>query len=299
MAKTVNLHDVEKPHLLLSVLRAQEQQIATLTRELNDLRARVAAGQIQRVPLTDVDYRAIRDTLEARGRFPINLTGLFGVDTEIPYGTTLPDPTTTPDSTFILIGTNTLNVLDRTKNPPEWIAVGNVPANMMTTDTNQTPDATVVKTWTARQPFNGGLDSGGQIHVTAGGIDVDAGGVNIDLGGLTVAAGDTEIGAELLLSGFASIDNTVSPYTVAAGVLLVAVDTSGGAVTVLLPATVKFFRVIIVVDVTGNASTNNITIDGNTNLISGGLTATVNVDYAGKWIMGTGSDYNIIGTIVP
>ncbi len=48
-----------------------------------------------------------------------------------------------------------------------WVAISAaVPANMMTTDTDQTPGATVKKTWTAQQPFNGGLTSGDNIAGT-------------------------------------------------------------------------------------------------------------------------------------
>jgi hypothetical protein len=53
-----------------------------------------------------------------------------------------------------------------------WEDIGAAaPGNMMTTDSNQVPGATVVKTWTAQQIFNGGLTAAGDISVTAGQFD--------------------------------------------------------------------------------------------------------------------------------
>lgn len=187
-----------------------------------------------------------------------------------------------------------------------WLDIGSaVPGNMMTTDTNQTPGAAVVKTWTAAQVFNGGLTAGAQVKITAGGLDIDAGGANIDggvtvaSGALTVVSGLTDLGGELYLSGVAVIDNTLSPYTVPDGITIVACNTSGGAITVTLPASVDLNRIIIVYDISGNAGANNITIGGGGNNINGAASLVLNVAYSGKWIQGTGSDYNVIGTIVP
>ena len=78
-----------------------------------------------------------------------------------------------------------------------------------------------------------------------------------------------------------SIDHTVSPYTAAYGQTLL-VDTSGGAVTINLPAAVAGGSSIVVMDVGGAAGTNNITLDPNgAETISGEATVEIDQDYKG------------------
>ena len=78
-----------------------------------------------------------------------------------------------------------------------------------------------------------------------------------------------------------SIDHTVSPYTAAYGQTLL-VDTSGGAVTINLPAAVAGGSSIVVLDVGGAAGTNNITLDPNgAETISGEATVEIDQDYKG------------------
>lgn len=168
-----------------------------------------------------------------------------------------------------------------------WQDIGAaVPSNMMTTTTNQTPGATVVKTWTAAQVFNGGLSAAAVVNITAGGLNIDAGGATI--------SGDTNIEDELLLSGVAVIDNTASPYTVADNISIVIVNTSGGAVTVNMPASVKLYRCIAIKDASGNAGANNITISGNGNNIDGAASLTLNINYQSRLIQGSGSDWSVL-----
>jgi hypothetical protein len=78
-----------------------------------------------------------------------------------------------------------------------------------------------------------------------------------------------------------SIDHTVSPYTAAYGQTLL-VDSSGGAVTINLPAAVAGGSSIVVMDVGGAAGTNNITLDPNgAETISGEATVEIDQDYKG------------------
>lgn len=78
-----------------------------------------------------------------------------------------------------------------------------------------------------------------------------------------------------------SIDHTVSPYTAAYGQTLL-VNSSGGAVTVNLPAAVAGGSSIVVMDVGGAAGTNNITLDPNgAETISGEATVEIDQDYKG------------------
>lgn len=77
------------------------------------------------------------------------------------------------------------------------------------------------------------------------------------------------------------IDHTVSPYTAAYGQTLL-VDSSGGAVTINLPAAVAGGSSIVVIDVGGAASTNNITLDPDgAETISGEATVEIDQDYKG------------------
>ena len=78
-----------------------------------------------------------------------------------------------------------------------------------------------------------------------------------------------------------SIDHTASPYTAAYGQTLL-VDTSGGAVTINLPAAVAGGSSIVVLDVGGAAGTNNITLDPDgAETISGEATVEIDQDYKG------------------
>lgn len=78
-----------------------------------------------------------------------------------------------------------------------------------------------------------------------------------------------------------SIDHTVSPYTAVYGQTLL-VNTSGGAVTINLPAAVAGGSSIVVLDVGGAANANNITLDPNgAETISGEATVEIDQDHKG------------------
>jgi hypothetical protein len=296
--------DTSNPRRLEEYLRELERIVAEQARQIDEWKAANVAR------LTTEDLFAIRRALQSGGTAELDLTNLNGViaeptDARLPRVTTAPDPYTTPYDTYVLVGTpDRIYQIDRATNPPtakEIATATTSPANMMTTDTNQTPGATVVKTWTARQVFNGGLDAAAQVHVTAGGIDVDAGGVNIDAGGLTVAAGTSafdgqvDIGAELLLTGATVIGFADSPYTVPATISVLFVNTGGGAITINLTASPVLDRVLIIKDVTGNALLNNITIDADgATTIDGAATVTININYGVYRLIVTGSDWGTI-----
>ncbi len=76
-----------------------------------------------------------------------------------------------------------------------------------------------------------------------------------------------------------SVNNAASPYTVLVGDQFLAVDTSGGAVSILLPNAPTTGRVIYVKDSTGTAAASNITVT-----TVGGA---VNIDGATTFVMNT------------
>jgi hypothetical protein len=268
----------------------------------------------------------IKDALESGGVAELDLTNLPGVTAEnvevrFRIVTSAPDPTSVSYDAYILSsgGSYSLWQIDRGQNPPVAVQIGLTAGHAMLSATHtDTVAAAVVRgdviignstpAWAklAVGAANTVLGSNGTdpswAAVADAALSANVALLNLNpqtFTGEQIFAGTLDISSELEISSVAIIDNTSSPYTVAAGITLVAVNTSGGAVTVKLPATVPLYRVIIVVDVTGNAAANNITIDGNTNNINGAATVVVATNYAGKWIQGTGSDYNIIGTITP
>jgi len=90
-----------------------------------------------------------------------------------------------------------------------------------------------------------------------------------------------------------AINFAASPYTMQTTDYLIAVDSSGGAVSVLLGTPVNG-RYIVIKDETGNAAANNITISGAGVLIDGLSTAVINTNYASLTLYSDGTNYFII-----
>lgn len=65
-----------------------------------------------------------------------------------------------------------------------------------------------------------------------------------------------------------AVNDAASPYTVLGSDYVIAADTSGGAVTITLPASPATGRTVVVVDEGGAAGASNITIGGNGNNIA-------------------------------
>jgi fibronectin-binding autotransporter adhesin len=96
-----------------------------------------------------------------------------------------------------------------------------------------------------------------------------------------------------------SVNNAASPYTVLGTDYFIYVDSSGGAVTVTLPAaTALAGRTFVIRDAAGSAAVNNITIGGGgTNLVGGGAAAATKVlsaAYSGATVYSNGTTWNYV-----
>jgi hypothetical protein len=91
-----------------------------------------------------------------------------------------------------------------------------------------------------------------------------------------------------------------TPYNVVApptnGELFVEVDTVaiGGVSSIVLPAVPSSNSIVNVKDITGSASVNIITIDGNGNLIDGLATLPINSNYGSYRLLWNGSQWRIV-----
>lgn len=98
------------------------------------------------------------------------------------------------------------------------------------------------------------------------------------------------------LDPFTSINAAASPYTVGGTDLDIGVVTSSGAVTINLPLSPATGRRLVIMDASGLAGTNNITIQGNGHNINAASSLVLNTNYAGKMLIYNGAFWNIIPT---
>lgn len=143
-------------------------------------------------------------------------------------------------------------------------------------------------------------NTGGSINMTATENVTDA--IVITASGAASAfqvdagTGSFRIGTGLVVA-VTSVNNAASPYTVLGTDYFISVDTSGGAVTVTLPAaTALAGRTFVIRDTGGAAAVNNITIGGGgTNLVGGGAAAATKVlsaAYSGAIVYSNGATWN-------
>lgn len=143
-------------------------------------------------------------------------------------------------------------------------------------------------------------NTNGSMTLTAGESVTDA--MNITASGaasrVNITAGT---GSIKFASGWVvpvtTVLNAASPYTVLGTDYFISVDTSGGAVTVTLPAaTALAGRTFVIRDTGGAAAASNITINGGgTNLVGGGAAAATKVisaAYAGATVYSNGTTWN-------
>lgn len=94
-----------------------------------------------------------------------------------------------------------------------------------------------------------------------------------------------------------TFDTKTANYTVLAVDLGLFADLSGGIFTITLEASPVDFKEIRIVDIGGDAATNNLTIDGNGNNINGESTYVMNKNFQGGVFIFNGADWNILNNI--
>ncbi len=145
-------------------------------------------------------------------------------------------------------------------------------------------------------------NTNGSMTLTAGESVTDA--MNITASGVASRVNITAgTGSIKFVSGWivpvTSVVFGASPYTVLGTDYFISVDTSGGAVTVTLPAASAVTgRTFVIRDTGGAAAASNITIGGGgTNLVGGGAAAATKVisaAYAGATVYSNGSTWNYV-----
>jgi hypothetical protein len=118
---------------------------------------------------------------------------------------------------------------------------------------------------------------------------------------LDAGTGSVRIGTGLVVA-VTPVVFADSPYTVLGTDYFISVDSSGGAVTVTLPAaTALAGRTFVIRDTGGAAAVNNITIGGGgTNLVGGGAAAATKVlsaAYAGATVYSNGTTWNYAAVV--
>lgn len=302
---TITLADIQSPQRLQQYLLATERSLLQLILDVRDLRnAERPTGDVH------IDFEAIRAQLSADGQFPLNVDDLPGVLGDAQAAGLLvssvePSPSSYPINT-LLLQTGSPDVLKYLKagTPAIWTTItasSAVPANMMTTDTNQTPGATVVKTWTAQQIFNGGIDLNGSNIADCGDIACDditadvVDAVTLDVSGTSLLAGIVTAQSGFNFQSCTGVSS--SPFAVTTAHCVLFVDTSA-ARTLNLPAVPATGMILFIKDDTGGAGANNITISGNGNNIDGAASTTITTNRGAVILIYQGSQWIIVSRLV-
>ena len=135
--------------------------------------------------------------------------------------------------------------------------------------------------------------------VTDSGIAIPVGNILNVLGGdgiTTQGSGNT---VTIINSGqvpaYIQIDDTASPYTVLETDYYISCDSTGGAITVLLPDNPTLYETFVIKDRTGAAITNNITVQSVSGLITidGSTTYVFDEEFEIIEVLWNGSSYEI------
>ena len=130
---------------------------------------------------------------------------------------------------------------------------------------------------TAYAPIVAGTTPTGAVQVASTGLSTS--GFVLTSNGASAIPSFKDIPAPVL--NITSVTNAMSPYTVSGTDQFLAVDTTGGAVTIFLPSvSTTIGRVLYIKDTEGTAATNNITLTsvGFAVLIDGGTSFVMNTN---------------------
>jgi len=313
----VTVEDTKNPILLVRVLRVIADNISSVNTRLSK-----AVDQIKQLA-SNFNLSIIRDSLQATGSKPLNVTALRGVlgDPQLAGLVRFP---TTPTGLLLQSIRDTQAILVQNGSAYDlYTVVGGNPntliklvsglgsggsfSNMMTTDTAQ--NVTGTKTFTVVQILNNAIalqakDAGG---TTRNILQLDGSNVtnlNSDGTGATITlsiaatpylrienSGQTDILSKLSVTNALRLSAEVAStatYTITGTGFFVGV-THVGATTVKLPASPALFDSYVVLDVLGQGAANNITVNGNGNNIDGAATLVINTNYGVSRVTWTGS----------
>lgn len=152
----------------------------------------------------------------------------------------------------------------------------------------------VVTMTTAYAPVCAGTTATGALQVASSGLGT-AGFVLTSTGSSSLPTWQAGGSSATLTLTYTAVNNAASPYTVLTTDQYIGVDSSGGAVSILLPNGPATGRVFTVKDSTGSAATHNITITtvGGSVNIDGATTYVMNVAYESHDVIFNGSNYEI------
>lgn len=145
--------------------RLLQQHLAGVQRDMQQLQAQIAdlANRLTSAPQS-VDYAAVRDALQARGAFPLNVEQLPGHLAEAqPSGlvqmltASTPDPARYPLGTLGRFGATIYEVRANASGVHTWNALPIAPTNYWTTDSPQTIATGAAKTLADLLTLNAGL----------------------------------------------------------------------------------------------------------------------------------------------
>jgi hypothetical protein len=147
-------------------------------------------------------------------------------------------------------------------------------------------------------PLTGlGAATNGQIPIGSTGADpvlatITAGaGIGVAIGAGTITI--TNTGTSTIT--YTPVTAVMSPYVVLAADCFLAVDTTGGPVTIRLPNAATAGRVLYIKDALGNAAVNAITVTtpGGVVLIDAAATYTINLPWESISVVGSGTAYKV------
>lgn len=110
---------------------------------------------------------------------------------------------------------------------------------------------------------------------------------SLDVAGKLIAAAGQRVAVSTVKTGAYSVDLAID--------YIIRTDTSGGALTVTLPASHTAGDIVVIKDVTGSAETNNVTVDpSDADTIDGASTFVLTVNYQAATFVSNGTNWLVV-----